>query len=68
MPSMAMLTTPERSDHSPAMAPRAIGVPRRSDSTISWTTLVDGASDHASERMTTSGASSTADTIRPARA
>ena len=40
IPSMAMLTTPERSHHSPAMAPRAMGVPRRSDSTSSWMMLV----------------------------
>ena len=56
MPSIAMLTTPDRSAHRPAIAPSAIGVPRRSDSTISWMTFVSFASDNASERMTISGA------------
>ena len=40
IPSMPMLTTPERSHQRPAMAPSAIGVPSRSDSTSSCITLV----------------------------
>ena len=61
IPSMPMLTTPERSHHRPAMAPRAMGVPSRSDSTSSWMMLVSFASDNASDRTTTSGASNNAD-------
>ncbi len=47
VPSMPMLTTPERSHHKPHMAPSAIGVLERNDSTRSWVRLVSGAVDRA---------------------
>ena len=47
MPSMPMLTMPDRSHHRPVIAPSAIGVASTSDSSIRFVTLVPGASDRA---------------------
>ena len=55
MPSMPMFTTPDRSHHRPAMAPSAIGVLSRRDSTRSCITLVSPVADSASARTKTSG-------------
>ena len=63
IPSIPMLTTPARSHQRPAIAPRATGVPRRSDSTSSCMTLVSLDAERASARTTTSGTNSTAETM-----
>ena len=55
MPSMPMLTMPERSHHSPVIAPSAIGVASSSDSSNRLVTLVTGASDRARPRTRISG-------------
>ena len=58
MPSMPMFTTPDRSHQSPAMAPSAIGVLRRSDSTSSCITFVSVDCDSARATTMTSGTKS----------
>ena len=64
VPSMPMLTTPERSHHRPHMAPSAMGVLKRSDSTRSWVRLVSGAVERESPRTSTSGMKRSEDTSR----